>query len=759
MSTLTQPRRDPIDEARRLLATGGTKGGNTYYACPESASRQALELLTAAGGTDAHDDEGRALCTRAYRWLGDTSSAWTLLGDVTDTDSPELIAEAGWLAVDDEDYVAARWYFEVVLDRCPRLPDAVSGMVSALLTTRGPDKAEELIYQLVGNDAIDSFSEHIERGWIRLADEDYTSALDEFEIARAERPDSLDAALGRIAILRDSGRYKEAQQLCEDARARFPTSTACRVYLGWIELAQGRYEAALASFVEARELNSLFADAIEGQLASLRNLDRTWEARKIIDDLPAHLIQLRGIRTEAGFANFQAGAYAAAEEAFADAERRDVWIKHKPEPWQNYLTHARWRSLRIPWVRHLREHIERQAAETMAAAGEFELAAVVDDLPDWQDSGSPDDSAALKDKVRGHVLDGLWREQLIHATESLLNRAHRLWLVVWLGVAAGFAALYLVTTPPLLWPAVGVALIYGAAFGVVAVAVTKSVDILLTDRAILKAVTTISVVAGGVAASLLSFTNSTAEERPLVVAAAAGIIVALLLLWGPIYGWYGANAGIRAFRLRRLERAHPDEVISLELVRLIFQMDYPPAWHELARRQQWSETLERIARTLERALARAVPRTDRATGWVDEMVRGIGTGLRNIRGQVLAPDSGTPDAVITTLSSMVVNIAGGRWRQLPSKETVSVRERITWLRVQRYLQALVAAGLPALIYWIYQTFIAPPEYQLPDWMGLVVYVAWPAITILVHIDPHFFDKLSAVRGSGESIREARRPGR
>lgn len=759
MSTLTQPRQDPIEEARRLLATGGTKGGNSYYACPESASRQALELLTAAGGTEAQDDQVRALCARAYRWLGHIGNAWSLLDHVTDTDSPELFAEAGWLAVDYEEYAAAHEFFEVVLDRNPRLPDAVSGMVSALLATHGPAEADDLIEQLVLADAINPYSEHVERGWIRLADEDYTSALDEFESACVERPNSLDAALGRIVCLRDLGRYTEAQQLCEDARAKFPTSAACRVYLGWIELAQGHYEAALANFFEARELNSAFPDAIDGQLASLRNLDRTWEARKIIHELPAHLVQLRSLRIEAGFTNFQAGAYAAAEEAFADAAQRDVWVKQKPEPWQDYATNVRWRSLRIPWLRHVREGIERRAAATMATSGEFELTAVVDDLPGWHDSSNPDHAAALKDKVRGHVLDGLWREQLIHATESVLIGRYRWWLVVWLGVAVGFGALYLVTTPPLLWPMVSVAVIYGAAFGAVGFAVSKSADILLTDQAILKAVLTITVVAGGIAVSLLSITDGTFEERPLVVAAAAGIVVALFLLWVPIYGWYGANAGIRAFRLRRLERHHPDEVISLELVRLISQMDYRPAWHELARRRQWSDSLERIARTLEHALARAVPRTDRATGWVDEMVRGVGTGLRHLRGQVLAPDSGTPDAVITTLGSMVVNVAGGRWRQLPSKESVSVRERITWLRVQRYLQALVAAGLPALIYWIYQTFIAPPEYQLPDWVGLVVYVAWPAITILVHIDPHFFDKLSAVRGTGESIREGRRPGR
>jgi hypothetical protein len=275
----------------------------------------------------------------------------------------------------------------------------------------------------------------------------------------------------------------------------------------------------------------------------------------------------------------------------------------------------------------------------------------------------------------------------------------------------------------------------------------------------LKATLVISVVAASVAATLLTATSGPIRDRPLVVAAVVGIATALFLVWVPIYGWYGLNAGIRQLRLRRLERSHPDEVISLELVRLISQMEYQPAWRDLAIRRQWSDSLERIARTLESALARAVPRTDRATGWVDEMVRGVGTGLRDLRGQVLAPDSGTPDSVIKTLSSMVLNIADGRWRQLPTMDAVPVRQRITRLRIQRYIQVVLAAGLPALIYWIYQSFIAPPGLELPEWVGLVVYVGWPAITILVHIDPHFFDKLAAVRGTGESIREAKKPGR
>lgn len=757
MSALTQPHQDPIDEARRLLATGGTDGGNSYYACSESACRQALELLTAPGIADSDDDQVQAFCARAYRWLGKAEEAWSLLDHVTETDSPELYAEVGWLAVDYGEYEAAGKYFDAVLAREPELPDAVSGIVSALLGTAGPSEAHKRIDYLAQNSAINDYRVHVERGWIYVADEEYEDALGEFEAAHAEQPDNLDATLGRIACLRELRRYTEAQQLGDDARVRFPTSPACRVYLGWLAFAQGHYDAALNNFVEARELNSAFPDAIVGQLMSLRHLERTWEARKIISALPPHVAHHRAVHIEAGFASYQAGAYAAAEESFAEAARQHMWSKEH-EQWQDYAVNSQWRSFRVPWVRRLRAAIEHNATEAMANAGEHELAVVIDDLPEWHDSSSPERVVALKDKVRGHVLDGLWREQLILAAESVFNERYKWRAVVVLGALAGLGVTYLMTTPPLAWPLLSVILAYGAGFGVVAYAVRKCVDILISDRSLLEATAIVTVVASAVAGALLALTQGAFRDGP-AVAIAAGITTALFVIWIPIYGWFGVNAAVRQFRLRRLEHSHPDEVIALELVRLISEMDYRPAWRELARRRHWSDSLERIARTLESALAKAVPRTDRATGWVDELVRGVGTGLRHLRGQVLAPDSSTPDSVITTLSSMVVNVAGGQWRQLPSKESVPVRERITWLRVRRYLQVVVAAGLPAAIYWVYQSLIAPPELQLPDWVGLVVYVVWPAITILVHVDPHFFDKLSAVRGTGDSIREAKRQGR
>jgi tetratricopeptide (TPR) repeat protein len=239
-----------------------------------------------------------------------------------------------------------RW--TLVQQRFPNEPEGYSGVAAALRDAGDFDQADAVLNrgQARFPDVPWLFSEY---GWVAHHRRDWPEAVRRWQLVRWCAPDALAGYLQGAVALRAQERLAEAEDLLQQAAARFPAEPQVTVEQGWLAQARRDWAAAARHWDAVREMLPQEVAGYTAGARALRELGRTEEAAVLL---------------RAAIARFPNRSEPVTEYA---------WLAQVCQDWPAAI--ERWAAVRAAFPNHAEGYT--QAARALTAQARHEEAALV----------------------------------------------------------------------------------------------------------------------------------------------------------------------------------------------------------------------------------------------------------------------------------------------------------------------------------------------------------------------------------------------
>ena len=206
----------------------------------------------------------------------------------------------------------------------------------------------------------------------------------------------------------------------------------------------------------------------------------------------------------------------------------------------------------------------------------------------------------------------------------------------------------------------------------------------------------------------------------------------------------------------RLRARDPFTHLVSDMVDLLALLEYEPALVDPTVRREALGLLERIARGQERVIAEPLGR-QRRRSMVQEPtgrafrhhVAGIAAATRDLKRSVLSPGRDTWPALRTRLHDMLTATVHARWDLLLHREPDPAAKALL-VRLLSLGRSLLVLLVPPALLIALQAFHVIPENP-PTGVQVIAYVAWPAIVLLLWLDPALAQKVDLVKSAKDLI--------
>jgi len=283
---------------------------------------EAFDKALSAGGRDEDTTVVRITVLRVLkRW--EEAERRSLEAVEASPDSARLWTERGSVFSDQRRCDEALDAFDRALAADPSYEDALAARIAALRLSQRWEEAERRSLEAV-EASPGSAGLWTERGRMFSGQKRYPEALDAFDRALAVDPSYEDALAARIAALRLSRRWEEAERRSLEAVAAYPASARLWTERGWVFSDQKRYTEALDALDKALAADPFYKDAMAWRIRVLR-LSRQWEEaeRRSLEAVEADPGSA-SLWTERGKVFFYRKRYPEALDAFDRAQAEDA---------------------------------------------------------------------------------------------------------------------------------------------------------------------------------------------------------------------------------------------------------------------------------------------------------------------------------------------------------------------------------------------------------------------------------------------------
>jgi tetratricopeptide (TPR) repeat protein len=653
-------------------------------------------------------------------------------------DDVDLYVELGWLARWNDKDKRSLEAFERALEVDPRYLPAVRGKSQALTALGRPDEARQALMQALARRPDDP-ELYVWLGELAEDQQRHEEALGAFDRALS-RPYDRAAARGKAQALNGLGRSDDAQRVIEEVFGRRPDDPDLYIELGWLAEDQERYGQALAAFDKALELAPLARHLFWAKARVLRLLRRYARAERVLAEGLARWPTDSSLHFEQGMVAYQQFRYPDAIQAFDKALQRRAHDKTA----RRLRFVAFRRCLFSTAVKEYRASID-QFAHRIARSREPALA-VLEHQSSWDPS--------TREDVRSSLLWFWWRKAHLDVTRRAAFQRGTLLNFLLVGTVL------LVALAALLMPelqSAGFRLILGCYLvGVGAGISLAGIRTKTFTTSSWQKTAAVFLVPGlvWVTSELLNGGLDRADDLLLAtwrsLWARAWLLVPLFLMA------YALLAGLFRLAGRAIDRKNGQAVIVSAYVDLLRGLDRPEKRTDPRWKKELVGSLETIAQTLEHYLPLSIGRGDLTTrAWVRTRAAGMAAAMRDLKQWILTPREETWADLSDLLQGQLKYVGTATWDQLPWRDPGPAASRERRLRIVSFSKLAVVTALPGLTLWGYNLTPYAVEHPSPDWAVLVLGVIWPLVTILVKLDPDFYDKLSAVRGTTEGLKGAR----
>src|ERR1700719_3090516 len=156
-----------------------------------------------------------------------------------------------------------------------------------------------------------------------LSEKKYDDALKLFDEVLKGDPGNTEALLGKIAVLRETQEFSQANRLLRDALTRHPNHAGILSEQAWLLLAEKKYDEAIKSFSKVLQIKPDLGIYM-WKAALLRDRRRCEEAELTLDEanrIFKHVPQEARIRSERGWLHFYQKRYDEAHVIFRSVVR------------------------------------------------------------------------------------------------------------------------------------------------------------------------------------------------------------------------------------------------------------------------------------------------------------------------------------------------------------------------------------------------------------------------------------------------------
>ncbi|MGA5727368.1 tetratricopeptide repeat protein [Streptomyces seoulensis] len=602
--------------------------------------------------------------------------------------------------------------FRSALDVIPGLPAAVGGLI------QWAGYADHLLPE-IANCEERSAGVALSRGLVHDHQEHWDKALAAYRRAYLLDPHMTLALALQVQCLLNLERNWEARALAGSVLATSPNYPRVLFYAGTIELNEGRYEAAAAIF-EQVGLQIGAGWELAWSLKSLDCVDSAEEvARAALEKYPRHVRLLR--------------LYAeCATELGRHSEAADRYGKLREVDGKDSEAHERKKLAK----RRTRFHLPRILYPTRqkSQSGTADRAALVAGI-------LPDDTPPrLLSRVQAFV----GRQTAVRKWGEGLEDV---------GMAAGIIGWLPLLCANLLF------LRWLSGWQILFLVIADLLSTIVVYKFWLRSrkstrVMFLSAILGGLALGAVLVLG---ERGP------GDAALILCLTWCFAWtAWCLILAGLLLARtltkavLFRLRYRDPVACLVADLVDLIALLSHGPALSESATRRTVLDYLEGIACGQERVLVEPLGRKGRRSTIEEPIdrafrhhVTGIAAATRDLKRSVLSPDTETWPLLRSQLIAVLGNTVHARWDLLPHRQPdPAIRMlRVRLLSTLRTLLVLVVP--PALLIVLQQAKIFPSG--LPTALQVAAYLGWPAIVLLLWLDPDLAKKVDLVKSAGNLV--------
>jgi tetratricopeptide (TPR) repeat protein len=436
------------------------------------------------------------------------------------------------------------------------------------------------------------------------------------------------AVLERAQQLVDEDEFAAAANILTKGLATNGPSVELLGRLAWVEWLQGRGQAGLAHFAEARNVDPSNLDMVQEQVRILTDLQLFRDALAVLTELPQPDRRHSDVRAALGLVYQAMGLPALAADAYGDPRTLSKWQRRQRRRgwWRSGgpLRLLLWRPRRFDervlrswrtYSRHLR---------------------VLDTLC-WPSGFDP---AEIRSRLDWHLQRWVLLNERWWSTKWWVGRAAQIAAVflAWFGL---LQVARLAGALPVWSAVVAAAFATGVAFALLRVIFFHLANASTWYGILVRgAPTGVALVGGGYAVTRLTWpARGWLDMAGAVLIATAGMALCYFIAMSLPALW-------RSIGIRRFWQRGPREDILDELLDILDDLTDPSIRNDLERRAGWMSRLERAASTMEKRLPAVLYPSDQATtSWSSERARGAAT-VRSPR-RWMAPGTGLPRSCAT----------------------------------------------------------------------------------------------------------------
>lgn len=198
------------------------------------------------------------------------------------------------------------------------------------------------------------------------------------------------------------------------------------------------------------------------------------------------------------------------------------------------------------------------------------------------------------------------------------------------------------------------------------------------------------------------------------------------------------------YRIRRHRRFWPRELVLHELALIVHGTQCDKSWSSPYTPYRWLLSLAKIAETVEFDFAREIDSTDCDNrDWLNQRLRLVAEDFRHLACQVALPATHQRGRFVAHLRQQLNGLAANNWSSLRYRKSERVAPIGRRKKMEQICRRLGAAAVPAIAVGVIE-LATDPGPAFTNW-GVIVVLAWPALYLLVTLDPGVGEKIALAR--------------